>query len=263
MRIIVSILGCMCVGWGAGAAEACAHRGDVKAAPENTIPAFESAVKKGAAQIELDVQLSKDGELVIMHDATVNRTTDGEGRVHEMTFAELRALDAGSWFGPEFTGARIPTLRETLDAIPENVQCNVHLKNSPGVAAAAAKLIAEMGRLEQCFLACTLEQAREARDAVPAVRICNMSRQGGDRAAYVSQTIEHKAEFIQLHKRNGLDGLEAFVEQLHDAGVTVNYFGADDPDTIRALAAAGVDFILTDDLDTCLETLGETGEAGE
>jgi len=237
------------------ATDACAHRGDVKAAPENTIPAFESAVEKGAAQIEFDVQLSQDGVLVIMHDSTVDRTTDGTGRVSDLTFGALRKLDAGSWFDTAFAGIRIPTLRETLEAIPPDVQCNVHLKKSPGVAAATAKAIEAMGRLDQCFLACTLEQADEARGAVPAIRICNMSRQGGDRDAYVETTIEYGAEFIQLHKRNKLDGIHAYIEQLHEAGVTVNYFGADDPETIEALARAGVDYILTDDLDTCLATL--------
>jgi glycerophosphoryl diester phosphodiesterase len=238
----------------AAGTEACAHRGDMKVAPENTIPALVSAVAKGAAQIEFDVQLSKDGHLVLMHDATVDRTTNGTGKVGDLTFAELRALDAGSWFDVAFAGTRIPTLREALEVIPEDILCNVHLKDSPGVAAAAAREIAALGRLEQCFLACTLEQAKEAKAAVPAMRICNMSRQG-DLEAYVASTIESGAEFIQLHRSSRPDDLAGVVRRLHDAGVTVNYFGADDPPTIRALAAAGIDYILTDDLDTCLQTL--------
>jgi glycerophosphoryl diester phosphodiesterase len=236
---------------------ACAHRGDVKNAPENTIPAFESAVKLGAPQIEFDVQLSKDNILVIMHDATVDRTTDGAGAVSDLTFDELRALDAGNWFSPEFAGTRIPTLRETLEAIPETILCNVHLKNSPGVAEAAARLIAEMGRLEQCFLACSTAQADEAKAVAPEIRICNMSRQGGDRNAYVEQTIERKCDFIQLHKNNGVTGLREAVDRLHAGGVIVNYFGAQDEPTIRALAEAGVDYILTDDLPLCIAVLKE------
>lgn len=236
---------------------ACAHRGDVQNAPENTIAAFESAVKLGAQQIEFDVQLSKDGELVIMHDGTLDRTTDGTGAVSDLTFDELRALDAGSWFDPKFAGTRIPTLRETLDVIPETILCNVHLKNSPGVAAASAQLILEMGRLDQCFLACTVEQAEEARAVVPAIAICNMSRQGGDRQAYVDLTLERNCDYIQLHQNNGTEGLGEAVEQLHAGGVTVNYFGAQDEPTIRALAEGGVDYILTDDLSLCLAVLDE------
>jgi glycerophosphoryl diester phosphodiesterase len=236
---------------------ACAHRGDMKNAPENTIPAFESAVKLGAHQIEFDVQLSKDGELVIMHDATVDRTTDGNGAVSDHRFEELRALDAGSWFGPEFAGTRIPTLRETLDAIPETILCNVHLKDSPGVAAEAAKLISELDRLDQCFLACTTAQADEAKAVAAEIKICNMSRQGEDRNAYVDLTIERKCDFIQIHKNNGTAGLREAVDRLHAGGVTVNYFGAQDEPTIRTLAECGVDYILTDDLPLCLAVLGE------
>ncbi len=239
---------------------ACAHRGDVKNAPENTIPAFESAVKLGAQQIEFDVQLSKDGELVIMHDGTLDRTTDGTGAVSDLTFEELRALDAGSWFAATFAGTRIPTLRETLEVIPETILCNVHLKNSPGVAAASAQLIQEMGRLEQCFLACTVEQAEEARAVVPEIRICNMSRQGGDRQAYVALTLERNCDYIQLHKNNGTEGLREAVGQLHAGGVKVNYFGAQDEPTIRALAEGGVDYILTDDLPLCLHVLDEVAK---
>jgi glycerophosphoryl diester phosphodiesterase len=238
--------------------EACAHRGDVAAAPENTVPAFISAVKKGAGMIEFDVQLSKDGRLVIMHDATVNRTTDGKGRVSDLTFDELRALDAGSWFDPSFAGTRIPTLEETLNAIPKTIQCNVHLKNSPGVAAAVAAVLEKTGRLEHCFLACTIEQAREARKVVPTIRICNMSRQGGNRKAYVELTIEESCDFIQLHQRNGLEQIDGFVKLLRGKNVLVNYFGSEDPEMISKLAKAGVDYILTDNLDLCLKVLQRT-----
>ena len=238
-----------------GATGACAHRGDQKNAPENTLPALRLAVEKGAHQIEFDVQLSKDGAMVIMHDATVDRTTDGTGKVSDLTFEQLRALDAGSWFGPEFAGLRIPTLQEVLEAIPAPTLCNVHLKNTPGVAAAAAKAIAEMGRIEQCFLACTIEQADEAKRVAPAIRICNMSRQEGNRDAYVETTLARRCAFIQLHKQNGLKDLQEMVSRLHAGGVTVNYFGAQDEPTIRALAAAGVDYILTDDLELCLRIL--------
>ena len=245
----------------AGAAEAaispkaCAHRGDMKCFPENTIPAFESAVKKGAHQIEFDVYLSKDGQLVVIHDDTVDRTTDGTGKVTELTFEELRALDAGGWFAPELAGTRIPTFRETLEVIPLRVPCNVHLKNAPGVAKAAARVIVEMNRLEQCFLACTLEQIEEARKVAPKIKFCNMSRQGGDRDAYVQSTIDAKGEFIQLLKE--LDGVKEAVDTCHNHGVTVNFFHGTEPETVRGLADAGVDYILTNDLDTCLTIIEE------
>ncbi|WP_298040257.1 glycerophosphodiester phosphodiesterase family protein [uncultured Microbacterium sp.] len=91
-----------------------AHRGDSDEAPENTIPAFASTSAAGASHLELDIRLSADGIPMVIHDATVDRTTDGTGAVGEMTAHELRALDAGSWFSEEFRATRIPTLAEAL-----------------------------------------------------------------------------------------------------------------------------------------------------
>jgi glycerophosphoryl diester phosphodiesterase len=92
-----------------------AHRGASGHAPENTLAAFKKAVALGAMFIETDLQLSRDARFVAIHDATVNRTTNGQGAVHDMTLAELRRLDAGSWFGSGFAGERIPTLDELLE----------------------------------------------------------------------------------------------------------------------------------------------------
>jgi len=92
-----------------------AHRGASGHAPENTLAAFRKAVSQGAAFIETDLQLSRDAHFVAIHDATVDRTTGGHAAVHDLTLAELRRLDAGSWFGSEFAGERIPTLEEILD----------------------------------------------------------------------------------------------------------------------------------------------------
>ena len=95
-----------------------AHRGLDETYPENTVIAFKAALEKGYA-IEIDVRGTKDDELIVLHDDTVDRTTNGEGRVAQMTLAEVKALDAGSWWGEEFAGAQIPTLMETFDAVKE------------------------------------------------------------------------------------------------------------------------------------------------
>lgn len=94
---------------------AIAHRGASGHAPENTFAAFRKAIAMGAGFIETDLQLSRDARLVAIHDATVNRTTNGQGAVHDLTLADLRRLDAGSWFGSEFAGERIPTIEEILE----------------------------------------------------------------------------------------------------------------------------------------------------
>jgi glycerophosphoryl diester phosphodiesterase len=97
-----------------------AHRGASGHAPENTLAAFRKAVAQGATFIETDLQLSRDAHFVAIHDATVNRTTSGTGAVHDLTLAQLRQLDAGSWFGSEFIGERIPTLEEILQFSKKN-----------------------------------------------------------------------------------------------------------------------------------------------
>jgi len=97
-----------------------AHRGASGHAPENTLAAFRRAVALGASFIETDLHLSRDAHFVAIHDDTVNRTTNGQGHVHDLTLTDLRRLDAGSWFGSEFSGERIPTLEEILEFAKKN-----------------------------------------------------------------------------------------------------------------------------------------------
>jgi glycerophosphoryl diester phosphodiesterase len=94
-----------------------AHRGSKGVRPENTIVAFNKAIDEGADGIETDVHLSKDGELVIIHDETVNRTTNGEGRIFDKTLAEIKRLDAGAYFSEKYVDERIPTLQEVIDLL--------------------------------------------------------------------------------------------------------------------------------------------------
>jgi len=97
-----------------------AHRGASGHAPENTLAAFKQALAFGATFIETDLQLTRDARFVAIHDDTVDRTTNGQGAVHDMTLAEVRKLDAGSWFGSEFAGERVPTLDEILQFSKKN-----------------------------------------------------------------------------------------------------------------------------------------------
>ena len=244
-------------GMAAATTHACAHRGDRKNAPENTVPAVQSAVNKGAHQIEFDVQRTRDGHLVIMHDGSVNRTTNGSGLVADMDFAAIRALDAGAWFAESFAGTQVPTLEEVLAPIPHEILCNVHLKGDDQLGADVAKTLQRLNRCDHCFMACTVEQAKEAKRIAPEIMICNMSRQGGNRERYIQSTLEEGAEFIQLSFTAGTEGLADAVKILHDQGVKVNWFGASEEKPIRALMEAGVDYILTDDLDLCLKITNE------
>ncbi|MFW5830662.1 MAG: glycerophosphodiester phosphodiesterase [Prolixibacteraceae bacterium] len=235
----------------------CAHRGAMGTHPENTLLAFREAVKAGAHMIEFDVQLTKDNKMVVIHDGTVNRTTNGTGKVSELTFAEIRKLDVGSWKSPEFAGERIPTLDETLNIMPYNIWLNVHIKGEKDIAERIAKKLAEQDRLHQAFLACGAKAAEMARKAVSEILICNMDRRESN-WDYVNETIEMKADFIQLRRKITPEYKE-YVRALKENGIRVNYYGTDSLEEIRMLFHYGVDFPLVNDIVHSIEIAKELG----
>ena len=107
-----------------------AHRGASGDAPENTLAAFKLGLEQGCDGFELDVHLSQDGGIVVIHDGTIDRTTDGTGVVHEMTVDQLKSYDAGSWFDDKYKGEQIPLLEEVFDLAPEHITINVEIKGS-------------------------------------------------------------------------------------------------------------------------------------
>lgn len=113
-----------------------AHRGNSKYFPENTMAAFRSAAAMDADMIEIDLHMTKDGEIIMMHDHTVDRTTDGTGLIREKTLSEIRALDAGSWKGEEFKGEKVPLFREFLEFMRDypDILLNVELKDYPAMS---------------------------------------------------------------------------------------------------------------------------------
>nr|WP_054637803.1 glycerophosphodiester phosphodiesterase family protein [Thalassobacillus sp. C254] len=119
-----------------------AHRGASITHPENTMTAFQAAVDAGAEGIELDVQLTKDEEVVVIHDNTVNRTTDGFGAVHELTAKEISKLDAGSWRDASFRGEKVPLLKDVLEWLTDkDILINIELKkHKPGYETLAQKV---------------------------------------------------------------------------------------------------------------------------
>lgn len=106
-----------------------AHRGASSHAPENTLAAFQLAIDQGAKAIELDVQLTQDQEVIVFHDVHLGRTTDGTGRVKDFTLAEIKSLNAGLSFSPAYQNQIIPTLKEVLDFLPQDIFLNIELKN--------------------------------------------------------------------------------------------------------------------------------------
>lgn len=247
----------------------CAHRGANSTHPENTLPAFREAIRLGSHQIEFDVRPLKDGGLAVMHDATVDRTTDGHGPVAGFTLDEIKKLDAGAKKDPKFAGTRVPTLAEALDVMPRNIWINLHLKGDASLGARVAQEVVRQRRTHQAFLACDHKMAATAREVCPTIMICNMERQE-DNPAYVKDTIEQKAEFIQLiHQLPWVDEMA----KLKAAGVRVNLFGTDDPAKLQTLGMvstndparlkrlydAGVDFPLADKTAEMMEAAKKLG----
>ena len=236
----------------------CAHRGANSEFPENTVPAFERAVAQNVAMVELDVRLTKDKQLVVLHDWTVNRTSNGKGNVFEMTFDELRALDFGAWKDPKFVGTQIPTFDEVLAVLPRNIWINVHCGVPKGkeveTALAAAERIVADGREHQAFLACETEAAIDAvGKKYPRILICNMDRSGGTDAS-IDRTIERECAFIQLA---GKYPTPVQIDRLKAANVKINYFGTNDADEIKTLLGLGVDFPLCDNVPLAMGAFGE------
>jgi glycerophosphoryl diester phosphodiesterase len=211
------------------------HRGALGTEPENTLRSFRRAVADGCDEIELDLRVSADGELVIMHDAAVDRTTSGSGEVAALTLAELRALDAG-------LGEQVPTWAETVAAIDVRFQAEVK-------AEAAVPLLAQSLKSDPSLAARTLvtsfhpEILLAVRAAFPDVTTGHIFGRTPELADVITRTRAAEAPWSLC----GIAGLtpEA-VDALHAAGLQVTAWPVPDPTTLAQAIALGVDGITTD-----------------
>jgi len=236
----------------------CAHRGAMDTHPENTLAAFRQALRLGAHMIELDVRMTKDNHLVILHDETVDRTTNGKGKISELTIIEVKRLDAGSWKSEEFAGENIPTLKEALAVMPQNIWLNIHIKGGKESGGMVARVIVDENRVHQAFLACGSDAAKGAKEVSRDMMICNMERQG-DRNEYIDETIRQGSEFIQLLGRRTDRYIESEIATLKQHNIRINYCCTDAPEEVISLFDNGVDFILTDKLSEILEVADSLG----
>ncbi len=236
----------------------CAHRGARDTHPENTISAFTEAVRLGVQMIELDVRLTKDEQLVILHDPTVNRTTNGHGNVSDLLLAEIKKLDAGSWKSEKFKGEKIPDLKEALSVIPGNIWVNVHLKGGRKLGEKVALVLAEEGKTHQAFLACGKDAAAGAHSVDPGIMICNMDRQESTEK-YVHLTLERKAEFIQLYNIKVEHKIMDATAKLKSSGIRINYCCTDNPEDLKKLFDYGVDFILVNEVAKMMKVADSLG----
>ncbi|HJP28993.1 MAG TPA: glycerophosphodiester phosphodiesterase family protein [Candidatus Latescibacteria bacterium] len=221
-----------------------AHRGASGTHPENTAVAFAEAVRLGVESIELDVHRSADGGLLLIHDGTVDRTSDGSGRVAGLTTAEILALDAGSWFDATFSGERFLVFEEALDLIPDAVRLNVHVKaydhDRQLVAPEVVDVLAAAGRLDNAFMAADEATLVCARQREPSLEVCNLSVTPAD--DYVARSERIGCRILQ--PGHGMT-TKALVDDAHARGMEVNPFFADETEEMLRLIGCGVDGILT------------------
>lgn len=242
------------------------HRGDKEGAPENTLPAMQLAIDSDAEFIETDVQLSSDGVPVLMHDWTIDRTTNGTGAVWAHSYSELAALDAGGWYSHEFAGTRVPTLEQLLEIFrPSAKRAIIELKGSwtAEQARIVTSLLFAYGVQDRVVFASfdlmTLKALATLATGVPRVIITHAVV--GDpailAAACGAVAIVTSHEFVQEHP--------GAVDRIHDAGLGVLLYTLNSTDDWSAAVSLGVDGIITDKpsaLDQWLSTAAP-GDASE
>ncbi len=249
--LIPALLLSVCLSATSHTMEIVAHRGASHDAPENTLVAFRLGWEQQADATELDIHLTQDGQIVVLHDANTKRTAGVDKPVAAQTLAEVRALDAGSWKGPQWKGEKIPTLAEALATIPEDKRMFIEIKCGPEVLPELERVLQSSDtKSEQLVLVgfnyATMRQAKERFSHLPVLWIV-----GYNKTSDQSPAIE---ELIEKAKAGGLDGLDldfhfpidaAFVAKVKAAGLQLHVWTVDKADIARKLAAAGVDGITT------------------
>lgn len=222
--------------------ELMAHRGASGIAPENTLASFRKCLEYSPEWIELDVHATQDGQIVVMHDGTVDRTTNGSGAIADLTFDEIRQLDAGSWFGAEFAGEPVPLLSEVVALVGQRSRLDVEIKGGPDLPATAAAVVdilraggilglSEISSFDLVALVAVQKLTTE-----PEIALIT-----GD-AAHLALCREHGFGWLNLH----FGGVTAeLVQEAHAAGIGIAAWTIDDLARWEEFKALGVDFFCT------------------
>jgi len=270
----------------AGSAIIIAHRGASGLAPEHTIAAYDKAVELGADYIELDVQRSKDGALVVIHDATLDRTARGSssnctGLVADKTLTQLESCDVGSWFAladlflprTEFIGLRIPTLDEVLTRYRAKIRFYIETKNPemyPGIEAdivallkkngIAARNSAMPGVFIESFSSTSLLAVHALDSSIPLVQLFNASSPG-----FISGQLDQVRSYATAIGIGKDDVTRSLIDASHQSCLQVHPYVVDDSDEMLSLLAMGVDGIFTNRPDRLAIAIGQAnnGKVGD
>jgi glycerophosphoryl diester phosphodiesterase len=222
----------------------CAHRGASGTHPENTLHAFAEAVALGCGMVEFDVRATSDGALVLLHDATVDRTTDGSGNIWELDHQAVLRLDASAGH-TGFELSRIPTLDEVLDLLPRAMELNIHVYPGPSdgadIVAGVCERIQARDLYGTAFISGSDEVMELATAQDPQVRRCLLGSQ--DRAAAYAR-LAHGLGCSNIQPLNKIT-TKALCDEAHELDLVVHPFYADDAAEMQRLIDCGVDGILT------------------
>jgi len=227
-----------------------AHRGSSTYAPENTLAAFKLAVDQHADAIELDAKLSADGQVVVIHDDTVDRTTNGTGRIKSLTLVNLKDLDAGSKFPPVFKNEKIPTLAEVFEALGKQIFINVELKNysSPidDLPDKVVSLVKKYGlETSVMFSSFNMIALIRARNLLPKIPLGLLTFPGSAGITLRSKLVRF-GPLLALHPHYN-DITPNLIQIAHHAKCRIHAYTVNQPDIMQQLFIAGVDGIFTDD----------------
>jgi glycerophosphoryl diester phosphodiesterase len=232
-----------------------AHRGGSALGPENTLACYEKALALGVDYVEIDVRVSRDGRLVIMHDRTVDRTTDGTGAIADLDFAAIRKLDAGSWRSAEFAGERVPTLAETLALCRGRV--GIYLDHKEGSIAGIARLIHKAGMMEHVVVYDGEEEVAEWKRVAPRLPVMISPDDECRRPGGIAELLAKVP--VDILDGNAAEWTPELVAEAHALGkrVFVDNLGlTDNEEWYRKAIEMGVDGTQTDHPDALLEYLG-------
>ncbi len=219
-----------------------AHRGFSAAAPENTLPAFQLAIDQGCERAELDVQMTKDGVVMVTHDANLRRCTGRNQNIYDMTYEEVRKLDAGRWFGQKYAGTKVPTLEEVLRLCKDKIQLNIEIKpnaSTPELEAETIRIIHENDFENDCVITSqsyeTLCKVKELAPEIPTGYILALGV-----GSYYDLPA---ADFFSVESTFITSGM---VQQVHLRGKTVSAWTVNRQKDASSLLSLGVDDVITD-----------------
>ena len=226
-----------------------AHRGDKAHAPENTLAAFSLAAEKKADAIEFDVKLSADGQVIVLHDQMVDRTTNGTGNVSSLPLTALQELDAGAWFSGQFRGEKIPTLDEVFETVGKRLLMNVELTNyaSPNdeLVPKVVDLIRKHALQERVLFSSFFQRnLRKARLLLPEVPRGLLAMSG--LLGFWARTFGWHEDIFAFHPYLS-DVNPSLIQRVHAAGKRVHVWTVNSEEDLNRMIDLGVDAIFTDD----------------